>query len=299
MHCNGTPFSITNWLHDAIMPQPGTTPTDDIMCYGLPFGGLGMLSHILTFYTVLMLLLGKKPLLPPGGNLEHSLVELILRILTLLGSLPIAALTMFSCRSRWQFVCLAVWKLTLSVTLAAINSHQGTIMLRSHQRLKNQGGIENTEDPLNSKLRSRARLTRATLPTLSVSINWRKQKGVYWWLSTYVVGTIIGLAGLISLTITYYDANVVTVKGFTNALALFVGSLFVFWVIYLFFLGWSGEAIISSLIGITALMGLVCAIYSDWILASITKNWGGVPSSDIELLFWIYFIAKRLPMLSI
>jgi hypothetical protein len=46
-------------------------------------------------------------------------------------------------------------------------------------------------------------------------------------------------------------------------------------------------------------VGLLCSVWSDWILAAIANNWGGLPSGDIAFLFWIYFIAKRLPMFSV
>jgi hypothetical protein len=44
--------------------------------------------------------------------------------------------------------------------------------------------------------------------------------------------------------------------------------------------------------------GLAAAFYCDWILAAIAENWAGLPSNDIAVLFWFYFVAKRLPMLS-
>jgi hypothetical protein len=44
--------------------------------------------------------------------------------------------------------------------------------------------------------------------------------------------------------------------------------------------------------------GLFGALYCDWILAAIARNWAGLPSNDIAVLFWVYFLAKRLPMLS-
>jgi hypothetical protein len=46
------------------------------------------------------------------------------------------------------------------------------------------------------------------------------------------------------------------------------------------------------------LFWLFGAFYCDWILAAIAENWAGLPSSDIAFLYWIYFAAKRMPMLS-
>ena len=39
-------------------------------------------------------------------------------------------------------------------------------------------------------------------------------------------------------------------------------------------------------------------LYSDWLLGAIDNNWSGQPDSDVALFYWIYFAAKRLPMLS-
>jgi hypothetical protein len=106
------PSRVLDWIHDVLIPAPGETPRDEIKCYNLPFGGLGMLSHILTFYTAGMLLLGRSPLLPPRARLKHNWVELSLAVLTLLGSVPIASLTIISFlldgmdllpRERWGY----------------------------------------------------------------------------------------------------------------------------------------------------------------------------------------------------
>ena len=44
--------------------------------------------------------------------------------------------------------------------------------------------------------------------------------------------------------------------------------------------------------------GLFSAFYCDWVLAALERNYSGIPSSDIAILYWMYFVAKRLPMLS-
>ena len=46
---------------------------------------------------------------------------------------------------------------------------------------------------------------------------------------------------------------------------------------------------------------LGAVIYSDWALAAIAGNMIGMPDGNnviVNILFWSYFIAKRLPMLS-
>jgi hypothetical protein len=51
---------------------------------------------------------------------------------------------------------------------------------------------------------------------------------------------------------------------------------------------WTGGAFIFSSV-----------FFSDWILAAVEGNWAGIPGADYRILYWTYFVAKRLPMLSI
>ena len=112
-------------LHDWFFPEPGYGIEDEIRCYNLPFGGIGFLSHILTYYTVVMLVLARSPLVPrPGMLLRHSWFDFTLSVLSVGGTVPVAAMNIHACRQRWEFVCIAVWKLTMSFTLSVIGIHQ-------------------------------------------------------------------------------------------------------------------------------------------------------------------------------
>jgi hypothetical protein len=280
------------------MPKSGATPEEQIQCYNLPFGGLGMLSHILTFYTAIMLLLGRTPLLPSGKRLRFSWVELTLAILTLLGSVPISIITIYSCRDRWEYACIAVWKLTLSIALAAINSHQGTVIFRHHRQAVKEKKTTYT-NPRSNSGRVRAVLSRLNGPKISIEVDWSSQSGAYWWLSAYTTGTVIGVVGLIPLVIDHYDHHFTPgIKVMSNLFAMFVGFPIVLWLLCITY--WiKKRAMISSFVIVLVWIGLFTAIYADWVLAGIARNWGGLPSSDIALLFWIYFAAKRLPMFSV
>jgi len=57
----------------------------------------------------------------------------------------------------------------------------------------------------------------------------------------------------------------------------------------------------AVLVAIAVILGVGAVIYSDWALAVLTHNIIGRPKSDkryIVVLYWMYFAAKRLPMLS-
>jgi hypothetical protein len=56
-----------------------------------------------------------------------------------------------------------------------------------------------------------------------------------------------------------------------------------------FFIGY----IPACCVGLLVVLGV---FYSDWILAAIAENLAGVPSSDVAILYWLYFVAKRLPL---
>jgi hypothetical protein len=99
--------TIKNITTDAFIPTKATNVTmeSELQCYGLPYGGIGFLSHLLTYWTVCCLVLGRKPLWP-WKKLKASKTDLILSTISLLISVPIACFTIYRCISRWQFVKL-------------------------------------------------------------------------------------------------------------------------------------------------------------------------------------------------
>jgi hypothetical protein len=46
-------------------------------------------------------------------------------------------------------------------------------------------------------------------------------------------------------------------------------------------------------------VGILAALYSDWAIAFAAGNMVGVPSSDNAAIYWTYFFAKRIPLLSV
>jgi TM2 domain-containing membrane protein YozV len=60
-----------------------------------------------------------------------------------------------------------------------------------------------------------------------------------------------------------------------------------------------GAAISGSLAAtVVGGIGIFAALYSDWALGVLTGNLAGEPSEDTRILYWIYFVAKRLPLLT-
>ncbi|KAF8848145.1 hypothetical protein BDZ45DRAFT_664884 [Acephala macrosclerotiorum] len=293
------PIQIPEWLLGQLFPSPGSTLLDEIKCYNLPFGTIGFISHLLTYYTVIMLLLQLTPLFPrPGEPLKHSIIDSILAALSIFGSVVIAAMNIFACRFRWQFVCIGTWKLTMSFTMGVISFHQSAVLYQDRKLGYNPVGG-------GGKRHSRAKL----------------------WLLVYFCGAAVGMTGLLSLVVELFsqqhDIRLITyVFTLVAVTPLTVWSLIALawalvWLLnyILHFLRidqmmktitWNIKGLdinghnlaLAFAVAISG-FGVFGAFYCDWILAAIAGNWGGFPSSDIAILYWSYFAAKRLPMLSI
>lgn len=45
-------------------------------------------------------------------------------------------------------------------------------------------------------------------------------------------------------------------------------------------------------------MIILAVFYTDWVLAAVEGNWAGILSSVTRVLWALYFLANRLPMLA-
>jgi hypothetical protein len=122
-----------NFLHNHVLPKKGEGTThDELMCYGLPYGGIGFASHILTYWTVAWLCVGKRSL-RPNKPLTHSWIDMLLSIASLIITVPVSVFTIIRCIGRWQFVLLAIWKMSMSLTLAAVGTHRSVWLFRNRK----------------------------------------------------------------------------------------------------------------------------------------------------------------------
>jgi len=147
------------------LAMKGTTLQGEIMCYGIPYGGIGFASHIITYYTLIALWFGRKPFMP-WLPLEHHVWDGIMGFLTFAGGNTLAIFTVIRCRNRWQFVLIAVWKICLSTTLS-LTAFTNAVFLGN----KDEEDNEFHEGPLPSA----------------------------GWLVLYVLGLIVGMVGVFSL----------------------------------------------------------------------------------------------------
>jgi hypothetical protein len=89
-------------LPSFLNPVKGATIQEEIMCYGIPYGGIGFASHVITYYTLGMLWFGRKPF-PPFTALNHHEWDGFVAVATFGGGNALATFTAIRCRNRWQF----------------------------------------------------------------------------------------------------------------------------------------------------------------------------------------------------
>ncbi|KAF8248848.1 hypothetical protein K440DRAFT_507730, partial [Wilcoxina mikolae CBS 423.85] len=254
---------------EEIMPLKGNDMHSEIRCYALPYGAIGLVSHLLTYYTIALLSMGRSPI-APCRKLTSPRIDLCLAILGLLGGSAITIFTIIRCLQRWQFILIAAWKATLSITLGALSIHVAALANAARKRNKRW---------------------YSEMPEV-FSLDREELIGALWWLVVYVFGTIVGLVGLISLVIHAWGDPVIVLcsKIFGGIAAGVVGLTFLVCLCTEF----SGFALAACIVA----LGALSALYSDWVLAGLAGNLIGVPSSDNTILYFAYFAAKRLPFFS-
>lgn len=104
------------------MPTRGTNLPTEIACYSLPYGGLGFASHLLTYYTIICLGFGRKPLWP-FKRVKNGKYGLALAVIGLVGGFILSTITMVRCRNHWQLLVLAVWKFSMSLFNGIVAVH--------------------------------------------------------------------------------------------------------------------------------------------------------------------------------
>ncbi|ORY14413.1 hypothetical protein BCR34DRAFT_560378 [Clohesyomyces aquaticus] len=104
---------------------PFITIHDVLQQYSLPYGIFGIISHILIYYTLVVLGLGNRPFVP-WKPLKHSKINYFLGILSSTICVPVAVLTIYRVHELWCLVCIAVSQALTSFTLSLVTLHQRT-----------------------------------------------------------------------------------------------------------------------------------------------------------------------------
>jgi hypothetical protein len=295
---------------------PSPNVFTDIQCYALPYGAMGIISHLLTYWTIAWVGWGKVPLWPAKDIRQYQL-DFFLAIATLCTCIPSASITIVRCRLSWHFVLISIWKLVTSVSVALISIHRCIITRREQKRPKvavngttyhlvdyesyqdnqashsNEGPITQFSNKNPTKNQDKANLTP------------------FFWLLLFLAGTIVGMVGLGALLWDNFRHDK-TIRhltyGFAAPMVIIPGLVAAYWYTEHCCGSTNGRrgmqkayrhTFRGALAAFVAVFGFFSALYGDLVLGIIAGNILGVPTGDITPLYWIWFVAKRFPLLSL
>jgi hypothetical protein len=235
---------INSTVH-SLIPNPGNhTLTAEISCYSLPYGGIGFAGHVATYWTVASLIIGRQPWrIWEVKPLKNRLPNLILDGLSLILSVGSASFALYRCRGEWQFALLAVWKITMAISLSGMALHRtidlhtdrakymSKLQKRSQSSLSLASLTRNSSNPAyehvyNQPDHSYGEDESFMRPAASTYDNYSNTPAItkdeleepipkltlFVWLLLYSVGTIAGLIGLFSIVHERWASNVVLQK---------------------------------------------------------------------------------------
>jgi len=96
-----------------------------MQCYTLPYGGIGFVFHLLVYWTLYWLSIGKCPW--RLKKLKCSDLDFWFALAGLIGGVTLAIYSAVHCRHHWPLVLLAVWRIifTLTLCIAALITADG------------------------------------------------------------------------------------------------------------------------------------------------------------------------------
>jgi hypothetical protein len=292
------------------MPQKGTTLAQEMECYSLPFGALGFASHIFTYYTIIVLAMGRCPL-RPWKLLACSWFDMCLSFIGLVGGSAIAVFTLVRCRDHWQLFVIAIWKLSMSVFNGVVGFHIATIVRRFSKEQRSQDGLSaylrlrRWDDDRMASGKSTSGEGEVVRPATERVLIWgvlckfssdsfEMQEPNDDLTKTDFPGMFAGFIGLISLIIRNWDDHPAL-----HIIVFVFSGVFGFTLVISTVTFFFGEGSVLSF-PITPLMFIMLsALFCDWSLGAMTDNLLGTPSGDSAGLYWSYFIFKRFTMFSL
>ena len=91
--------------------------------YGLPYGVLGAISHVLTFYVILCHYYGRRPLMP-WKHLKKQVFNMYWVVISSIVSIVIAIVTLTRVKETPPLVVLVAMQIVLSFIMDALNVHR-------------------------------------------------------------------------------------------------------------------------------------------------------------------------------
>lgn len=304
--------------------------SEEIKCYSLPYGALGFASHILTYYTIICLWFGRKPLWP-FSRVSYSWFDLALGGIGLLISTLLSIVTIVRCKNSWELLVIGVWKMAMSLLNGITAIHVACMVILKKRRMKRRrreaSGSSSDGDAVGDEAqveksgevaavvgdepgigvrdgseRDRDADHEAEVP-IKVVLN--PMRWVSWWVILYIPGMFAGVVGLMALVVKDHRSHPGVLK-LTAGFYVVVGAgILVVVAGMLYRLRSADDAatarrlVFGGLIWVVGTFSVLAVFYSDWALGIMTDNIGGLPSGDAAALYWTYWISKRLPMFSL
>ncbi|KAF8953541.1 hypothetical protein BDZ97DRAFT_1871817 [Flammula alnicola] len=240
-------------------------PSNELHCYNLPYGALGFISHVLTYYTIACLCYGRKPLWP-FHKVTNTKLDLALGAVGIALCIVMSIFTIINCKNTWQLLVIAVWKLSMSLLNGLTALHVAIMVFN---------------DPDGEVV---------------------KTKNAAWWILLYIPGMMAGMVGLMNLVVKVAH-DIPELLDLTIAFYGIIGAGLVVGTLGMLIVCWWGGGVPEKMIATGFLATLasfivLSAFYSDWSLGIMLNNLLGTPSGDSSGFYWTYFIAKRLTMFS-
>ncbi|TFK69619.1 hypothetical protein BDN72DRAFT_767720 [Pluteus cervinus] len=246
--------------------SPGPPLSEEFACYSLPYGALGFVSHLFTYYTIFLLSKGRRPLWP-SRQIKASKFDIIIGLIGLCVTTAMGIITLVRCRHSWQLIMISIWKLAVSWANTLTGVTTGFIALREKKKQKEQ-------DEENGYI---SLLGWAGLISL-LAKHWSVARG------HFLALTISWSAVMIILAFCFQcDAENTTPDAGPDP-----GSI----------KARQDEVYNQCSLGITKSIAFLPALYCDWALGIMTGNLVGVPTEDNSVFYWTYFVCKRLTMFS-
>ncbi|KJA25322.1 hypothetical protein HYPSUDRAFT_161005 [Hypholoma sublateritium FD-334 SS-4] len=260
-------MSVFAALYSRDVPLQRDFSLEELHCYNLPYGALGFISHVLTYYTIVCICYGRKPLWP-FKKLHNTKFDLILGAVGIALCIIMSIFTIVNCKNTWQLLVIAIWKMSMSLLNGATALHVAIMLFNDPQR------------------------------------NVVKTKNAAWWVLLYIPGMLAGMIGLMNL-IVRVAGETPELLNLTIAFYCTVGAgLIVGAVSGIYICLYPKGAVPHKIFGVGFLgtiAGFIAlsAFYSDWSLGIMLDNILGTPSGDNSGFYWTYFIAKRFTMFSL
>ncbi|KAF9485742.1 hypothetical protein BDN70DRAFT_823544 [Pholiota conissans] len=238
----------------------------ELHCYNLPYGALGFISHVLTYYTIVCLYYGRSPLWPIK-KVHYTKFDVVLAVVGIGLCVVMSVFTIVNCKDTWQLLVIAIWKLSMSLLNGLTALHVAIMIFNDPER------------------------------------EVVKTQNAAWWIVFYIPGMLAGMIGLMNLVVKVAD-QLPDLLYLTISFYCIIGAGVIIGTISVIIVCFLGGGVphkifATGTLGTISAFVVLSALYSDWALGIMLGNILGTPSGDSSGFYWTYFVAKRLTMFSL